>query len=58
MDLGAHRFEAFRRRRRRHRHPIAGGFGKAPECRIGKADFVGSNECVVVRDEQGGEQDL
>ncbi len=58
MNLRPYRFEAFRRRRWRYRHPIAGGFGKAPECRIGKADLVGSNECVVIRDEQGGEQDL
>ena len=55
-DLGAHRFETFRRSRRRDRHQIAGGFGEAPERRFGKADFVGAHQGVVVGDEKGGEQ--
>ena len=39
-DLCAHGLETFRRRSRRDRDQVAGGFGEAPERRFGKTDFV------------------
>ena len=55
-DLGAHRFEAFGRRGRGDRHQAAGRFGEAPERRFGKTDFIGADQSVVVRDQEGGQQ--
>ena len=35
---------------------LAGRFGEAPERRFGKADLVGPDQIVVLRDQQRGQQ--
>ena len=56
LDLGANGIEAFRGGRGTDRDQAAGGFGKAPERRLGKADFVGADQTVFVGDQQRREQ--
>ena len=56
LDLGANRIEAFRRSGGTDRHETAHGLGKAPERRLGKADFVGPDQGVLVGDQERGKQ--
>ena len=58
LNLGANRIEAFRRGGGTDRHEAAGRLGEAPERRLGKADFIGADQRVVVRDQQRRKQDL
>ena len=58
LDLGAHRIEAVGRSGRRDRHEAAGGLGEATERRFGKAEIVGADQSVVIRDKQGCQQHL
>ena len=47
LDLGADGIEAFRGGCGTYRNEAADGFGKAPERRFGKADFVGADQAVI-----------
>ena len=56
LDLGAHRIEAVGRSGRRDRHEAAGRLGEAAERRFGKAEIVGADQSIVIRDKQGCQQ--
>ena len=58
LDLGAHGVEAVRGRCGRDRHQSADRFGKATKRRLGKAEIFGTDESIVVRDQQGCQQHL
>ena len=55
-DLGADGFETFRWRGRGDGDEASGRFGETPERRFGKADLVGPDQIVVLRDQQRGQQ--
>ena len=57
-NLAADGIEAFGRGGRTDRHETAGGLGEAAECRLGEPDFIGPDQAVVVRDQEGGKHHL
>ena len=58
LDLGANGIEAFRGGCGTYRDEAARRLGKAPERRFGKADFVGADQGIVIRDQQRCQQDF